>query len=291
MPSWAASTVQLFHRTTRQVTLTPAGEVLLGDARTALDAVSAAGRRARHAGEPTQKLRLALKADVDGGLLPAILHAYAREEAALPVALVLGRYGEQVQAVRDGRADAAVLLGPFDERGLDSEQLVTEPYLIAVAADAPPAARTSVRLADLAGWELPDGSPADQGPVAAHGGLGEARTRPSGPDRDPDQGQDRDQPSAAAQDSSDLPQTFKLIELGSIVCFFPASLTRRYPAPRSPTGRSSTMRRPPCPWSGRSAPAARPSPRSSGRPPRWRRPPDRSRAPRGPPPDRAPLPR
>lgn len=144
---------------------------------------------------------------------------------------MLGRYGEQAQAVRDGRADAAVLLGPFDERGLDSEQLVTEPYLIAVAADAPLAARTSVRLADLAGWELPDGSPADQGLDAAHGGPGVARARPSGQGRDPDQGRDRDQPSAAAQDSSDLPQIFKLIELGSAVCFFPASLTRRYPRP------------------------------------------------------------
>jgi DNA-binding transcriptional LysR family regulator len=74
--------------------------------------------RAQHAGEPTPRLRLALKADIDGGLLPRILDAYAREEAALPVELVLGRFGEQAQAVRDGRADTALLLGPFDDRGL-----------------------------------------------------------------------------------------------------------------------------------------------------------------------------
>ncbi|MFE4583501.1 LysR family transcriptional regulator, partial [Streptomyces chartreusis] len=41
--------VKLLKRTTRHVSLTPAGQVLLGDARIALDAVSAAGRRARHA--------------------------------------------------------------------------------------------------------------------------------------------------------------------------------------------------------------------------------------------------
>jgi hypothetical protein len=32
-----------------------------------------------------------------------------------------------------------------------------------------------------------------------------------------------------AQDASDLPQIFKLVELARIVCFFPASLTLRYP--------------------------------------------------------------
>src|SRR3954453_16468079 len=55
--------VQLLVRTTRQVTLTPAGAALLDDARVALDAVAAAERRARHAGQPVPALRLALKAD------------------------------------------------------------------------------------------------------------------------------------------------------------------------------------------------------------------------------------
>jgi DNA-binding transcriptional LysR family regulator len=85
--------VELFRRTTRQVVLTPAGEVLLRDARIALDAVRAAGHRARYAGETRPRLRLALKADVDGGLLPQILDQYAEDAAALPVDLMLGRIG------------------------------------------------------------------------------------------------------------------------------------------------------------------------------------------------------
>ncbi|MER5915423.1 LysR substrate-binding domain-containing protein [Streptomyces sp. NPDC001982] len=209
--------VVLLRRTTREVTLTPAGEVLLRDARTALDAISAAGRRARHAGEPTPRLRLALKPDIDGGLLPRILDAYAGQEAALPVDLVLGRFGEQAQAVRDGRADAALLLAPFDDHGLDSEPLVTEPFLIALAATDPLAARPSLRLADLAGLSLPDGSSADQGPASGRhdraGAHDDAAT------------------ASIAQDASDLPEIFRRVELGSVVCFFPASLTRRYPRP------------------------------------------------------------
>jgi hypothetical protein len=81
--------------------------------------------------------------------------------------------------------------------------------MLAIAADDPLAARTSLRLADLKGWSLPDGSPADEGRAFIH--------------RAPSVG--------TPQDPSDLPQIFKLVELGSIVCYFPASLTARYPRP------------------------------------------------------------
>ena len=150
--------VRLLERTTRQVTLTAAGEVLLRDARTALDAISAAARRAQNAGQPTPALRLALNADDDAGLLPQILDAYRREEASLPVELVLGGRGEQEPALRDGRGDVALLPTPFDDRGLDVESLLTEPRLVALAADDPLAARSVLRLAGLVDRTLPDGS-------------------------------------------------------------------------------------------------------------------------------------
>ncbi|HTU05100.1 MAG TPA: LysR family transcriptional regulator, partial [Trebonia sp.] len=56
--------VALLERTTRQVRLTVAGEVLLRDARRALEAVTAAARRTQEAGRPSPRLRVALKADV-----------------------------------------------------------------------------------------------------------------------------------------------------------------------------------------------------------------------------------
>jgi DNA-binding transcriptional LysR family regulator len=199
--------VVLFERTTRQVRLTPAGEVLLRDARTALDAVTAAASRAQEAGRTSPRLRVALKADVDGGLLPQILDAYAADDAALPVELVLGRFGEQPQVLREGRADVALLMSPFDDRGLDSEPLLTEPLLAALAAADPLAARTDLRLADLAGRRLPGGSPADRG-------------RPTGP-----------RPVGAPPPASNLAEIFSLVETGSVVFFAPASVARRYPRP------------------------------------------------------------
>ncbi|MEV4256550.1 LysR substrate-binding domain-containing protein [Spirillospora sp. NPDC049652] len=254
--------VTLLERTTRSVSLTPAGEVLLCDARTVLEAIGAADRRARHAGRPQPRLRLALKADGDGGMLPALLAAYQREDAALPVELVWGGRGEQPQALRDGRADVALLLSPFDGRGLDSEPLRTEPHLAVLAADDPLAARTSLELADLAGRLLPDGTPVvppDGGPgsrgvmPAVRGDgpvdrVGEAVVRGGDPvgrggasaasegmpcafAAPQVRGIDRGLVAEAGPNVTDLTQVFQLVELGAVVCLLPAWVTRVYPRP------------------------------------------------------------
>jgi DNA-binding transcriptional LysR family regulator len=214
--------VALLERTTRQVTLTAAGEVLLRDARTALEAVTAAVRRTRQAGLSSPRLRVALKADVDGGLLPQILAAYSAEEAALPAELVLVGFGEQAQALRDGRADVGLLLCPFDDRGLDVEPLLTEPLLVAMAAADPLAAQPRLRLADLAGRSLPGGHPASHGRSVAPRGSHAAR------DRRPDLPGERTPPGGAAPAASNLAEIFSLVETGTVVFFAPASVARRY---------------------------------------------------------------
>ncbi|MCA2228425.1 LysR family transcriptional regulator [Nonomuraea aurantiaca] len=203
--------VQLLERTTRQVRLTPAGQTFLEDARIALDAITAAAERAGNAGKTTPVLRVALKADYDGGLLPAILAAYRTQEAALPVDLVLGGRGEQLPALRQGRADIALLPRPFDDHGLDSEPLLSEPRLVALAATDPLADRPQLRLADLGGRILPDGSPAGQD------GQSPRSTSNASP---------ADRPRRL-----DMSQIFSLIEVGSIIWFPPVSVARRHPRP------------------------------------------------------------
>ncbi len=254
--------VALLERTTRQVRLTAAGEVLLRDARTALEAVTAAARRAREAGSPSPRLRVALKADVDGGLLPQILDAYCADDAALPPELVLGGIGEQPQALRDGRADVGLLLCPFDDRGLDSEPLLTEPLLVALAAADPLAARTRLCLADLAGRRLPGGSPASHGRPA-----GPRRAGPA-PDRQPDLPGEHKSPSGARG----RPRTWQRSSVSSRRAASCSSRLPRWPGatrdPGSPTGRSATSRTPRWPWPGPRTRARRPSPPSCAPPAR-----------------------
>ncbi|MEV6010741.1 LysR family transcriptional regulator [Streptomyces sp. NPDC051976] len=195
--------VTLFERTTHSVTLTPAGTVLLAQARTALDALEAAGRRAQRAAEP--KLVLAVKADGDGGLLESILVRYAAEPAAEPVAIRLSGWRDQPGLLRRGEADAALIYEPFDRTGLDTEPVAVERRRAALPANHPLTARDHLALADLG---LPRTEHDAQGCLARH--LDTIVDR------------------YAIQD---LAQLLKLVELGDIVTLLPESVCTRYPRP------------------------------------------------------------
>ncbi|MET7301044.1 LysR family transcriptional regulator [Embleya sp. NPDC005575] len=187
--------VILFERTTHNVTLTPAGTVLLAEARIALDALRAAGRRTQRAAGPEPKLVLAVKADGDAGLLEPILDRYAREPGAVPVAVRLCGWHEQPRLLRCGEADVALVHEPFDHTGLDAETLAAEPRVVALAAGHPLADRDHLTLADL-GLHAGD----------LHRFLDEIR-----------------------QETRDLAQLLALVGLGRVAPLLPASVASRYP--------------------------------------------------------------
>jgi len=146
--------VVLLERTSRRVALTVAGEVLLAEGRRALDTIDTAVARARTAARP--RLRLALKPGGDGGLLAPILAAYRDEPCAVEVELVPCAAGEQTGLLRRGAADAALVQGHQpDLDQLDSEVLLVEPQVVALAGDHPLAGAATLRLADVAANLLP----------------------------------------------------------------------------------------------------------------------------------------
>ncbi|MCX4672219.1 LysR family transcriptional regulator [Streptomyces sp. NBC_01381] len=189
--------VTLLERTTHSVTLTPAGTVLLAEARTALDALRAAARRAQRAASPEPKLVLAVKADGDAGLLEPILARHAADPAAVPVAVRLCAWHEQPRLLRQGEADVALVHEPFDRTGLDSEALVAEPRVVALAATHPLAGKDQVALADLG-----------LRPGDVHRFIDETRGR-----------------------GHDLAQLLALVGLGDVTPLFPVSVADRYPRP------------------------------------------------------------
>jgi DNA-binding transcriptional LysR family regulator len=195
--------VPLFERTTRSVALTPAGRVLHEEARPALAALDAAARRAQRAAGPRHRLVVALKADMDGGLLEAIMEAYEREQAHVPLEVLLGGWREQAAMVRDGRADVALDATTVASDDLDAEPLVSEPRLAALAADDPLAAAGVVTMADV---------------EAAFGPTGEPTVR-------------RGRGHEALPHYDDLAAMLRFVEMGRVVALLPRSVCERYPRP------------------------------------------------------------
>ncbi|GAB3893312.1 LysR family transcriptional regulator [Kibdelosporangium lantanae] len=157
--------VSLFERTSRAVTLTDAGRVLAREARTALDAVTAATVRTQRAGTRDPRLVLAMKPGGDAGLLPAILAAYEREPDVLPIEVVFG--GDRTRMLLEGQADAALLYTPPDDvRGLDTETLASEAPVAVLPGAHPLAGRAGLRMDDLAGENLHRYDPAVLGGIS-----------------------------------------------------------------------------------------------------------------------------
>jgi DNA-binding transcriptional LysR family regulator len=143
---------ELFARSPRGVTLTPAGEVLLVEGRAALDGVDAAERRTRRAAGVAANgagVVLVAKAGASAELIAKLLAAYAAEPDAVEVEVILCGPGEQEQMLRDGRADVALLHRPFDRTdGLDVEELATEGQVVLLPAGHPFTGRSAMTQAE-----------------------------------------------------------------------------------------------------------------------------------------------
>ncbi|WP_028473660.1 LysR family transcriptional regulator [Nocardioides alkalitolerans] len=166
--------VDLLRRDRRGTELTEAGEVLLREARTALDAVAAAVRRTRRAARPDRSLVLATKAGASHAVLQRLLDAWAADPRVPAVEVLLCEVGEQAELLRDGRADVALMHRPVDDlAGCDTEDLHTEPQVAIVPGTHPLAERERVTMADvravpdlpMARWPRLDGTyPEGPGP-------------------------------------------------------------------------------------------------------------------------------
>ncbi|MEV6338814.1 LysR substrate-binding domain-containing protein [Nocardia vinacea] len=142
---------ELFTRTTRQVSLTPAGEFLLGEARRVLDTVEEGVQGVRRIAEGRLGLvRIAFTGTAALSYLPRIARTLQRDlpDIALEIHSEL-LTSAQCDRLRDRSLDLGVLRPPVQGDGIAVHTLEVEPLVLAVPADHRLAVEPIVAMADL----------------------------------------------------------------------------------------------------------------------------------------------
>ncbi|MEU0924848.1 LysR family transcriptional regulator [Streptomyces malaysiensis] len=150
---------ELFDRDRRGTLLTPAGKQLLEDALPLLASAQALTRRVKTAARDTPELTIGFMPGIT--LTPATV-AFTGRHPGVNVRLLRTSWDDQVEVLRDGRADVSVVRLPVDQEGLEVRPLFQEPRVVMVPAEHRLAGRSSVTVTDLAGEHLlqdPDAVP------------------------------------------------------------------------------------------------------------------------------------
>jgi DNA-binding transcriptional LysR family regulator len=147
--------VRLFERTSRQVTITEAGALLLAEAREVLarsEALLATARRIR-AGE-TGLLRAALPPDVSGETVAALLTAFTEGAAGLELELHELSTAQQLKRFAAHELDVGLIHHPCDVTGLELGPVLRRELGVLLPGDAAAAGLDEVPLASLTGHDL-----------------------------------------------------------------------------------------------------------------------------------------
>jgi DNA-binding transcriptional LysR family regulator len=143
--------IELLRRNTRRAALTPAGEVLLVEAREALGRLDGAVDRAQRAARGEfGRLRVGFQASGAGELSTRVQVRFAREHPGVRVEPKRFDWGEDTQALRDGACDVAFVWLPADASGLELEVVATERRYAGLAREHRLADRPRLSIADLA---------------------------------------------------------------------------------------------------------------------------------------------
>lgn len=147
--------VALFERNAKGARLTPAGQSLLPYARGILDQARRLSEAARALKDPrTGPLHLGVIPTLAPYLMPLVVPFTRKSHPKLELYLSEMRTRDLLRALADGPIEAALLALPFDQAGMESETIFTEPFFLAVPAAHPLARKSALKIADLEGHIL-----------------------------------------------------------------------------------------------------------------------------------------
>ncbi len=142
----------LLVRTTRRVTLTPAGEALFQDARGLISAADGAIARARALARGEESsLVIGSLGPAPGDLLSPLLARFWVRHPHVRVEIRAFDFNDTVAGLRNHRADLAFTYAPIDEPDLVVTPLLSEQRVVVLPRAHRLAVRAELRPADLAG--------------------------------------------------------------------------------------------------------------------------------------------
>lgn len=147
--------VQLFIRTPRGMELTPAGELLLEEARNIRSVVEQATERTQRAGQgKLGRLDIGIFGSAIIDIIPRVLAEFRAAYPEVKVVLHSMNKSEQIEALRQRRINVGFnrVLTPLPD--IASELVTTESLLLAISADHPLAGKAVVPFASLADHPL-----------------------------------------------------------------------------------------------------------------------------------------
>src|SRR5919204_4319013 len=125
--------VQLIERQPKNVTLTEAGEQIVARARRMLEASDEVVALARAHRDPLAgRLRLALLPTIGPYLLPRVSQPIRKALPRLELRLYEYQTAQMLEKLETGDLDLGVLALPVEAEGLETQELYTEPFTLAV---------------------------------------------------------------------------------------------------------------------------------------------------------------
>jgi DNA-binding transcriptional LysR family regulator len=150
---------QLFVRDRRRTELTPAGEQLLAESGPLLANAAAARRRVGRTARGSDTFTVGF---MPGLIVTRPVRALSAAHPDLTVDVVRTGWDDQVEVIRDGRADVSFVRHPVDQGGLKVLPLFSEPRVAVLPIDHRLASKESLTISDLAEEHLlqdPDAVP------------------------------------------------------------------------------------------------------------------------------------
>jgi len=142
--------VKLFERGSSEISVTPLGEEIVRQAQAVIEQAASIKEIAKRGKDPLAgPLRLGIIYTIGPYLLPELVRHTIDMFPQMPLVLQENFTAKLLDMLRTGDLDAAIMAEPFPDTGLAIAPLYDEPFMIAVPATHPLAARDSIPSEEL----------------------------------------------------------------------------------------------------------------------------------------------